>query len=107
MSKFEALLVDRKGEKRYHVSPFLSSPGIAQESYIAMKKFSLVFETFLITIFSDEIDVEIFDLLMSLGDFDEFKQLMLSHKKEKTAKLNGIVEPLTVFGTNLSSSKTA
>ena len=57
--------------------------------------------------FTDEIDVEIFDLLMSLGDFDEFKQLMLSHKKEKTAKLSGIVEPLTVFGTNLSSSKTA
>lgn len=51
--------------------------------------------------------MEIFDLLMSLGDFDEFKQLMLSHKKEKTAKLNGVIEPLTVFGTTLSSSKTA
>jgi hypothetical protein len=44
---------------------------------------------------------------MSLGDFDEFKQLMLSHKKEKIAKLNGVIEPLTVFGTTLTSSKMA
>ena len=105
MSKFEALLVDRKGKKPCHSS---SSSWKAQKIYITIKKFTLVFEIFFFNVFfTDEIDVEIFDLLMSLGDFDEFKQLMLSHKKEKTVKLNGIAEPLTVFGTNLSSSKTA
>jgi hypothetical protein len=36
---------------------------------------------------------------MSLGDFSEFKQLMLAHKKEKSG-----AEPMTVFGTHLTSS---
>ena len=29
----------------------------------------------------DEMDTEIFDLLLSLSDFDEFKEVMLSYKK--------------------------
>jgi len=29
----------------------------------------------------DEMDTEIFDLLLSLSDFDEFKEIMLSYKK--------------------------
>ncbi len=31
----------------------------------------------------DELSAEIFDLLMSLGDFVEFKQMMLSYKRQK------------------------
>ena len=51
---------------------------------------------------ADEIDIEIFDLLMSLGDFSEFKTLMLSHKKAKLAENNGESPILTVFGTQMT-----
>lgn len=33
------------------------------------------------TFISDEISGEIFDLLVSLGDFTEFKEMMLSYKR--------------------------
>ena len=38
------------------------------------------FETMLLSR-QDEMDTEIFDLLLSLSDFDEFKEVMLSYKK--------------------------
>ena len=31
----------------------------------------------------EELSAEIFDLLMALGDFAEFKELMLSYKRQK------------------------
>lgn len=71
-----------------HLSLLLAAPLISQH----------------LTLLPDEIDIEIFDLLMSLGDFSEFKQLMLAHKKEKTSRSLGGAEPLTVFGTNLTST---
>ena len=47
----------------------------------------------------DQIDIEIFDLLMSLGDFTEFKELMLAHKRDKKLTASGQgAELLTVFG---------
>mmetsp|Transcript_1762 Transcript_1762/g.1908 ORF Transcript_1762/g.1908 Transcript_1762/m.1908 type:complete len:173 (-) Transcript_1762:1440-1958(-) len=51
----------------------------------------------------DEIDTEIFDLLMSLGDFSEFKELMVAHKKMKESIKNGSTELLTIFGTHMVS----
>ena len=53
---------------------------------------------------ADEIDTEIFDLLMSLGDFDEFKQLMVAHKKEKKARINGDIAPMAVIGTHFTAN---
>ena len=48
---------------------------------------------------SDQIDIEIFDLLMSLGDFTEFKELMLAHKRDKKMEASGKSgELLTIFG---------
>jgi len=47
----------------------------------------------------DQIDIEIFDLLMSLGDFSEFKELMLAHQREKKLQAAGQMgDLLTVFG---------
>ena len=43
---------------------------------------------------------------MSLGDFSEFKTLMLSHKKAKLAANNGESPILTVFGTQISGAET-
>mmetsp|Transcript_29196 Transcript_29196/g.29545 ORF Transcript_29196/g.29545 Transcript_29196/m.29545 type:complete len:167 (+) Transcript_29196:114-614(+) len=44
----------------------------------------------------DELSGEVFDLLLSLGDFNEFKQLMLSHKKAKSAGAD--IQSLAVMG---------
>jgi hypothetical protein len=40
---------------------------------------------------------------MSLGDFSEFKELMIAHKKMKESIKNGGTELLTVFGTHMVS----
>jgi hypothetical protein len=56
---------------------------------------------------TDEIDTEIFDLLMSLGDFSEFKELMIAHKRMKESIKNGSTELLTIFGTHLVSEPPA
>lgn len=45
------------------------------------------FETMLLSR-QDEMDTEIFDLLLSLSDFDEFKDVMLSYKKPVKASTN-------------------
>lgn len=43
---------------------------------------------------------------MSLGDFSEFKILMLSHKKAKIAENIGGSAILTVFGTQVTGNPT-
>jgi The ARF-like 2 binding protein BART len=54
---------------------------------------------------TDQIDVEIFDLLMSLGDFDEFKNTMLAYKQQKENIVKGVpAEPLTIFGINVGKA---
>jgi hypothetical protein len=52
----------------------------------------------------DEIGGEIFDVLMSLSDFDEFKDLMLSHKKEREEQKLEDKAPLAVTGRGSNSS---
>ena len=52
---------------------------------------------------SGELDGEVFDLLMSLGDFSEFKQLMLSHKQAKHSNGTDIAS-LGVFGVRVSEA---
>lgn len=64
--------------------------------------------------YSDEISGEIFDLLLSLGDFTEFKEMMISHKKQKlatTASSESCAAPassslggLSITGTSASTS---
>ena len=48
----------------------------------------------------DDLSGDVFDLLMSLGDFSEFKQLMLSVKKAKSGGDNS--GSLAICGTSLS-----
>lgn len=43
---------------------------------------------------------------MSLGDFGEFKELMIAHKKTKILEKSGGSELLTVFGTHMTSTST-
>lgn len=45
----------------------------------------------------EEISGEIFDMLLSLGDYAEFKQMMLSHKAERSGGAG-----LSISGTHLS-----
>ena len=69
-----------------------------------------IFSYFLFLFFSsstDEIDIEIFDLLMSLGDFAQFKALMLSHKKSKQSEKSGGTELLSVFGVHMTANSTS
>ena len=49
----------------------------------------------------DEMDTEIFDLLLSLSDFDEFKEVMLSYKKpvnKPTTNTNGGIFDFAITG---------
>jgi hypothetical protein len=57
-------------------------------------------------IFVDEIGGEIFDLLMSFGDFSEFKELMLSYKRAKqdSNSTQGGTPSISVFKFNGDSS---
>merc|ERR1719487_111885 len=48
----------------------------------------------------DEISGEIFDMLLSLGDYSEFKQMMLSHKAEKNGESS-----LSISGMHLSGRR--
>ena len=50
--------------------------------------------------FADEISGEIFDLLLSLGDFTEFKEMMLSYKRAHS-EVKG-VGGLSIAGHHLS-----
>jgi hypothetical protein len=62
-----------------------------------------IFALHLIIIPSGELDGEVFDLLMSLGDFSEFKQLMLSYKQAKHSNGTDIAS-LGVFGVRVSEA---
>ena len=48
----------------------------------------------------DEISGEIFDMLLSLGDYSEFKHMMLSHKAEKNGGAS-----LSINGLHLSAKR--
>ena len=41
---------------------------------------------------------------MSLGDFNQFKTLMISHKKSKMSEKSGGTELLTVFGVQMTTT---
>jgi hypothetical protein len=50
----------------------------------------------------DEVSSDVFDLLLSMGDFTEFKELMLSHKRALATGDNAAGGGLELCGHNLS-----
>jgi hypothetical protein len=79
MHRFESLVADRKG---------LVFPPSLPPSFFSSS-------------LTDEVSGEIFDLLTSLADFGEFKELMLSYKRAKSEyKSSGpfAIEGLQIIG---------
>ncbi len=68
MRKLEAIIVNRQGEQR--------SPSLAFHFFVSPR---------LTLHCSDELGGEVFELLTSLGEFSEFKDLMIAYKQSKAA----------------------
>lgn len=91
MASFEDMVSRRQGE-------------LCTFFFLFIRCIFLLICCFYFSMFLDEIGGEIFDLLLSLADFGEFKDMMLSHRKAREEQKDGdTLMSLAVSGTHVSS----
>ncbi len=83
MEAFEQMLISRQGRVTHLQSP---SPFVTR-----------------LRLYSDEIGGEIFDLLLAMSDFSEFKEMMIARKQAKEEQKDGdCLQNLAISGSHIN-----
>ena len=109
MAKFERFVMERRGEYFLHslqhsIYQYLYCMLISYALIDFMISFFIIISTLYII---DALSGEAFDLLMSLGDFMEFKDTMVAQKNMKSSSAQDSVKASATGGKGGSSGKSS